>query len=239
MILIDMDGVLTSLWDAVLRCNGCDVDEVMRTWPPGEYSFAKALGRPAEEIWANVHAVGYDFWTLMKPLPFAEDLVDLAFSLGTEVRVCTKPTDSYFSAAGKRIWLQKHFGGRLGSAEMQHVTGAKHDLARPGRLLVDDCDENCAAWEAAGGEVLLFPQPWNAGHRHNFTDAGRWLNVKLAIQEWHFMQLAEQAGPLLPLVPQYGASPLQPAYRALMQLQEIEKSVGRVISDVKALGVTG
>lgn len=236
MICLDQDGLLSDLWPSVLRYNGEDPQAVMESWPPGEYSFAKVLGKPESEIWGNVHAAGYDFWTQLPELPYAAPLVDLALSL-CEVRVVTKPVDSYFCTAGKQIWLQQHFGGRLGRADRFHITAAKADLARPDRLLIDDSDENCAAWRAAGGEAILYPQPWNAGHSLMFTEYGRWSWLQSEIKAWHFRQLGVQACThAAGLRVQSGPSPLQPAYRALMQLQEIEKSVGRVIADVKALG---
>ncbi len=235
MICLDQDGLLSDLWSSVLRYNGEDPQAVMERWPRGEYSFAKVLGKPESKIWGNVHAAGYDFWTQLPELPYAAPLVDLALSL-CEVRVVTKPVDSYFCTAGKHIWLQNHFGGRLGTADRFHITAAKADLARPDRLLIDDSDENCKAWRAAGGEAILYPQPWNAGHWSVLSEYGRWCWLQAEIQAWHAREKSKMVDQVIS-ARQYGPSTMQPACRALMQLEQIEKSVGRVIADVKALGV--
>lgn len=41
---------------------------------------------------------------------------------------------------------------------------APRTMRRPGRVLIDDNDTNCAKWREHGGTAILFPQPWNSDH---------------------------------------------------------------------------
>jgi hypothetical protein len=38
---------------------------------------------------------------------------------------------------------------------------AKASVAGPGKILIDDKNENIDEWEAAGGIGILYPRPWN------------------------------------------------------------------------------
>lgn len=151
-ILIDLDGVLTDFVagaTAVHRALGTEID-------PTEYS----LGLDDDAFWEPINAAEYAFWRDLPTLPWMDQLVFLA-SLYGEWSICTKPSNEPFCAAGKIMWLKKHFG-----SEFKRYTLAKHKyhLAKPGYVLIDDHDGNCARFNEHGGHAILFPQPWNANH---------------------------------------------------------------------------
>lgn len=61
------------------------------------------------------------------------------------------------------MWFDRKFGP--GFRDYYFVGGGelagKDLLARPTRVLIDDSPHNVASFLAAGGEVCLFPAPWN------------------------------------------------------------------------------
>jgi len=89
------------------------------------------------------------------------------------VFIATKPTEDPRCAAGKMEWIKRECPPWL---HRQFMIGPpKHLLAQPGHLLVDDSEENCLDFNAAGGSSLLIPRPWNCA-RH--------LDAKKDIQEF-------------------------------------------------------
>lgn len=163
MIFLDMDGVLCDIVGAVGRLFGRD--DLAAQWPAGEYGFAKALGLSEAEIWAAVDAEGVGFWAELPALPWAEQLVAFCFQIAADVggvRIVTDPTFGIWAHRGKAIWLERHFDGRL--AKLYHMTRHKHELAQPGRLLIDDSDANVRDFRKHHGQAILLPQRWNQLH---------------------------------------------------------------------------
>lgn len=160
MIFLDMDGVLCDIVGAVGRLFGRD--DLAAEWPAGEYGFAKALGVSEAEIWARVDGEGVGFWAELPAFPWAEQLVEFCRRVADDVRIVTDPTFGIWAHRGKAIWLERHFGGRL--ARLYHMTPHKHELAQPGRLLIDDHDANVREFRKHHGQAVLVPQRWNALH---------------------------------------------------------------------------
>lgn len=188
-ILLDVDGVLADFVSGVCRLFGADPDAVYNN--PGMcWDFFKVLGGEAKvteaDFTAAVDRAGADFWAGLSPYPHARALYDFCASLGP-VYFCTAamPTDG--SAAGKERWL-KEFTGRRDVMDDAHVCKAKHLLAGPGRLLIDDKEENCRDFtfdrrgNPTGGSAILYPRPWN---RRRAEDDGRaHLRVMGEVHEW-------------------------------------------------------
>lgn len=170
MIFIDMDGVLCDITTPVLRLHGRE--ELIERWPVGTYYLHEAMQLTAAETWKPVNEAGTSFWAELPRYEWAEQLVALCESLAGEqcVKIATAPTDSHLSAAGKVIWLQRHFGGRFADPRRYMMGGEKALLAAPFRILVDDNDENVSLFRAKGGQAVLVPQPWNAMHHTKWND---------------------------------------------------------------------
>lgn len=163
MIYLDMDGVLADLTAAALRVHGRE--DLATTWPRGVYLLSQALGMTEAETWAPINACGTSFWADLERCQWADDLVGLASRYRDgEVMIASSPLKppAYHSAAGKLIWLERHFGGRFASPEHYMLGARKEKLAEPGAILIDDSDQNVDRFRARGGKAILVPQPWNS-----------------------------------------------------------------------------
>jgi len=157
----DMDGVLCDLTGPALRVHGRE--ELAAAWPRGTYLLSEALQVSEAELWGPIDACGTSFWAELPRLPWAEGLIGILHRLG-EVVIASSPTRSHYSAAGKMLWLERHFGGSV-AGPMNFMLGARKELlARPGTVLIDDSDQNVDRFKAAGGNAILVPQPWNRLH---------------------------------------------------------------------------
>jgi hypothetical protein len=118
------------------------------------------LGISGNEMWRPINAAGADFWANLKPLPWCTELMTACTSIAPTT-ILTSPSKDPRAAAGKTAWLQRVFG----SSFRDYLIGpAKAACAHRGAVLIDDSDEGCKAFEAAGGRAVVFPQPWNSGH---------------------------------------------------------------------------
>ncbi len=155
-ILLDLDGVLVDFFTPALELFG--KAHLIDTWPPGEYRLHPSLGITEAEFWRVVNARGVGWWEDLPPYPWCHELFDLCKSKANHVYIATSPSQSWYSAAGKVRWLQEHFGAGF----RDYMIGpAKHLMARPGTLLIDDSDANVTTFCDHGGNATLFPRPWN------------------------------------------------------------------------------
>lgn len=155
---IDMDGVLADLHSSSLEVFGQTY--VAEKWPPGEYSIAAALGITPEDMWPQIDAHP-NFWASLKPYPWAWALLAAVRSWGYRPVICTQPHGVPTRAFQKLQWMQTHLHPNWRD---YHICERKEELAKPGRILIDDSDDNCQKFAAAGGTSILFPQRWNSMH---------------------------------------------------------------------------
>lgn len=150
MIFVDLDGVLCDFVGAACKAHGKCVDDVT------QWDFYKPWGISKSKFWAPMG--GRAWWEKIEAYPWAGDVVSLIAATGLPFTICSTPCVSPGCLSGKVAWLYKHLGH---GCRNYVLTPKKELLAAPGRLLIDDCDDNCQKWDAAGGESILFPQPWN------------------------------------------------------------------------------
>lgn len=151
-VFLDMDGVLCDFVTHSLRAHNSNLKhDDINHWNMNEH-----LGITDDAFWEGVHAVD-GFWQTIPSYPWKDDLVDAARRLGRQVKVVTSPSKSPLCFSGKKQW---HLENMPRDIELI-ICKSKHLLARPDRLLIDDADKNCEAFSSAGGQVCLFPQPWN------------------------------------------------------------------------------
>lgn len=156
MIILDMDGVLAEFDKAACRVHGLPSDTVPENW-----NWYSEFGITDEEFWAKIHALGDSFYRdMVTPYPWAQNVVELVRSADDFV-VMSSPSNDPAGYAGKKIWLDKHVPGL--DPKQLIVGSAKHLLAGPDRLLIDDGPHNIEAFVKAGGCAFTFPQPWNDG----------------------------------------------------------------------------
>lgn len=153
-----MDGVLVDFFGEALRLHGREA--LAERWPLGQWDMAAAMGLGGHEFWAPINDLGVDFWANLPWYPWSEELVGLCEAAGGFV-IASSPSRRGTSSMGKVQCLQERFGRGF----RDYMLGPhKELLAGSGLLLIDDSDDQVDAFRAAGGEAILFPQPWNRDH---------------------------------------------------------------------------
>lgn len=158
-IFLDMDGVVSDFISASLRLHARL--DALDAWPPGERDIPKVIGVSKGLFWKVIDAQGGDFWASLAPFPWMAELIALVREFGP-LTVLTAPSLSPSCVEGKVRWLYEHFPKENGKRFTDFLIGPRKDLlAQLGRVLIDDADANVEAFRAAGGQAILFPQPWN------------------------------------------------------------------------------
>ena len=157
-IFLDLDGVLADWLSPAVRAHGRDPDEVLAAWPASTYDLAKVLGVSTNALWKPIHAQGAAFWEQLEPYPWVHDMVRGCQEFAPTT-ILTSPSLDPMAAAGKVAWMQRV----LGRDFRDFLIGPdKPSCARPGAVLIDDRDSGCEDFIAAGGNAVVFPQPWNS-----------------------------------------------------------------------------
>lgn len=170
-IFLDVDGVLADFASAAVRA--CGFPNLV----PSHWHFYEDMDLTADEMWDRIHADPL-FWENLPEYDWYEELVDMCLEAsGGNVTIVTHPADHPDSWAGKHLWLKE----RAWTHEDVVMTSQKHLLGGPGRVLIDDSEENVQKWSDAGGIGWLFPQPWNSMRMH--SDYPTTL-VRFALSSW-------------------------------------------------------
>lgn len=156
MIFLDMDGVVADFVKAACAAHGRTTDDV------SHWDFFTKWGINEDQFWEPVNAGGREFWANLEPFPWFDELVGMVKSADPDFFILTKPSRQASCLAGKLDWIHRHFGKRFRN---YIFTPNKSPLAAPGRLLIDDSDENVDGFLRHGGAAYLFPQPWNRNDR--------------------------------------------------------------------------
>lgn len=149
--LIDIDGVLADFTKDALRVHGKDSHEVTK------WDFFEDWGISANEFWKAIDAEEHQFWQSLSPYPWMKELIEIVADY-CNFTLATTPSLSHHCCAGKRLWIQQHFGKNF---TKYMIGGEKHLMAKPGVVLIDDSEKNIDLFASHGGFAILFPQPWN------------------------------------------------------------------------------
>ncbi len=170
-ICLDLDGVLVSFFASALKVH--KMTHLIKDWPAGHWSMHERMGITEAEFWRPLSRPG--FWLELEPYSWAVELFHMLRSHGRVV-VCTSPSHDPLCAAEKTEWIQRFIGRDF----RDYLIGAPKELmGKPGTVLVDDNDRNCAKFEAAGGRAILFPQIWNAAYAQRFMDKVKFVREQL------------------------------------------------------------
>lgn len=176
-IFLDLDCVLADFVGGACKAHGLEVADVLPLWPPGEYGMVAPVGRALGKrdgdgavpftdahFWEPLNG-SRAFWADLPTLPWAVDLLELAWSVSDDWYIITAPSWCDECIPGKMEWCRRFLG--LGCAEFDGLIPTRHKslLAGPGRILIDDNENNVAGWEAEGGRGILFPSHHNRLHR--------------------------------------------------------------------------
>ena len=152
VILLDMDGVISNFVDQVIATFGWDIKhDDYSSW-----AYHQQMGLTDQQFWARIDS---EFWDRIEPYPWASQLVSELRDEG-EVIFATSPNLDSATPSAKVRWLRKH--GMMYTWLNEYMIGPhKHLMANKQTILIDDSDSNIEKFRAAGGNAILFPQPWN------------------------------------------------------------------------------
>ncbi len=157
-ILLDMDGVVVHHFIDLGLAAGIDVSR--DTWPMGNKDGIKAItGLNKATFDAMVIAGGADLWANMPAFPWFRSFFTALEEIAP-VYYLSSPEYGAGCVAGKVQWIAHHHGAGF---DRFILTTHKTLLARPTAVLIDDTQKNIDQFIAAGGQGILFQQPWN-GH---------------------------------------------------------------------------
>lgn len=158
-IFIDSDGVLASFVDGVFNHYKCE--SPYKDGERGDWDLFQLINKCEDEFWNNV--ADESFWATLPKTPEADEIVELAIdAVGVDrVAILTAPPRSNRAAAvsGKLLWFEQNYPHLAKNVIPTHQ---KHFCAGLYSYLIDDNDKNCEKFTSWGGEVFLFPRPWNA-----------------------------------------------------------------------------
>jgi len=172
-IFLDLDDVLNRFTMYALKHVGCQVDVFDAS---GYYDYhwgfdivhaANILGHyyplpyVAETFWEQI---GREVWANCPVSDECYELIETCARVVGKGNLCilTSPIKDPECAAGKMEWIHRNLPPWL---HRQFFIGTpKHLCASPSALLIDDCDANVNCFMRNGGQVILFPRPWNIAH---------------------------------------------------------------------------
>ena len=158
LCFLDMDGVLANFVAGVCEVHNRPDPYLLPDYK-GIFELYEIWEMSPADFWKPLSKEG--FWTNLAKMPDADQIVEVVCrKFGAEnVCILTSPSLDSRSVPEKRIWCRRHYP-QLASNIL--FGSAKHFLAGPGRVLIDDRDENICEFCEFGGSGILVPRPWNA-----------------------------------------------------------------------------
>ena len=151
-IFLDLDGVIRD-WDGGVFKWFSMEPITLTDWGMASRTICKEYGISESYFWEKQTA---DFWTGLEMTPYAQTVLGL---LPIE-KTCLLTSPTLNNAGFSQQWIRNNLPEYFNSK--QYLIGsAKHFCAAPDTLLIDDADANVEKFSKAGGNVILFPQPWN------------------------------------------------------------------------------
>ncbi len=153
---LDLDGVLVDFVSGALREHNRTLPAKDVRWDfPGQIGFVQGAKDPL--FWAPL---GYQFWATLDWTPEGRALLAGVETIFGEENVVlmTSPCATDGAVEGKVAWIKR----RIPQYSRRFFVGpCKHLAAGPGKILIDDHDDNCAKFALGGGVALTPPRPWN------------------------------------------------------------------------------
>lgn len=153
-VFLDLDGVIVNCNKSAARAYGVGypATEVLGyDWVTRTYNEQHPEAPITGEDFGRIVAKDPTFWFTTEWFPWADDLVAfLEQRFPGQWNFLTKCTSYPECAAGKYTVVSKRYGREI-AKKLVLTFAPKHVLCRPGNILIDDWEQNCAEWEAAGG----------------------------------------------------------------------------------------
>lgn len=162
-IFVDLDGVLADFVGGAL-----ETFNQPSPWSQeknlGNYEIDKLLNLSTTKFWEplNSHA----FWASLDKLIDGFNMLEYleTYYPQGQIYISTSPTLSPESSSGKHEWIAKHLPKY---SRRTFIGPIKEVFAEiPNSILIDDSDSNVEKFIAAGGNAILWPQPWNSAYNY-------------------------------------------------------------------------
>ncbi len=161
-LFLDMDGVLTDFTTGLMEA-------LHIPYAYHAYPFEMNVWDFFPEIFAR-HGKTFDdcndvctheFWAKLPWMHDGQKILNTVLSKfnNDDVYLLTAPMPNLGSPSGKWEWIERNIPEFKKRTIITNVD--KGLLAGPGRVLIDDKNENIDAFWAAGGHGILCPRPWN------------------------------------------------------------------------------
>lgn len=164
-VLMDMDGVLVDFTSGI--CIALGKPNPFLSGHTGWF-YHDLFGITEAEFWEPCN--DSFFWEELDWMPDGKRILRSATAVVGEqnIYLSTSPTLSPGSYAGKAAWVTQNMPE--GFLRRLMVGPAKHLMANPRHILVDDNDDNVAKFRDAGGIAILVPRVWNANRGESTID---------------------------------------------------------------------
>jgi hypothetical protein len=184
-IYLDMDGVMADFVGAVLdtwrlsvpsgSVLGVPVRRRLDESDIDAWAIEDRLGVRRDDFWQTIGL--HSWWADLEAYPWATPLFEMLSFYGG-ITYLSSPSKSLGTLSGKLDWIQRRHG--RGFTDWI-FTNHKEHVAGPGKILIDDSEKNCDAWESKGGYAILFPQYWNVDRvkRSEFGRSDRMTGVQI------------------------------------------------------------
>lgn len=177
-VFLDMDGVICDFDAGYLKHFGwkdsTHASISTWSWPVDKYK-EENPGKTEIDFW---HEFDFLFWAQLPKTKEADVILGMVKKYQPTI-LTTVAIHSPGVFDGKASWLRKHLKNYYYEGRVCICTGAKHRIAAPGKLLIDDSQDNYDRWLDAGGEAILVPRPWNSNRGKSVYNEIRW-----GLSEW-------------------------------------------------------
>ena len=147
-VFVDMDGVLTDFERRFEQFAGVTPDEYI-----DQKTIQFGKDKANEQFWDLVDKqIGVRFWAGMPWMPKGEDLYK--YIKKYKPTILTSPSRDESSRIGKGVWIKRNMSGT--PYKFGYKASGKAKYAGLNKILIDDREDNIAAWKAAGGIGILF-----------------------------------------------------------------------------------
>lgn len=177
-VFLDMDGVIT---DFQQGC--CDFYKILNPYDNpnnlGKYEISDLIGIPRDMFYAGMNQ---QFWANLKWTPHGKQILVeiLRYVDEKQVTLLTAPLRTAGCMEGKVDWIRSN----MQRWSRRFLMGpAKWAIAAPGKLLIDDCEDNVDNWIThpdsklpTGGHAILVPLRSNKLHK---LDPVEWVRCRL------------------------------------------------------------
>jgi hypothetical protein len=155
LFFLDVDGVCADFNSAAQVVHG-KAESPPHCW---DYFHTWIPPLSGAEFWAPIVEMGEEFYDFVEPYSWCDELLRIIKTFTSNINLLTATHNSAGGFAGKKRWCDKYLPG-LPCIVVDHKVD-KSILAGPGRILLDDNNDNVTNFYKAGGQSIMFPQTWN------------------------------------------------------------------------------